>query len=79
MTSCQGEMALKSFEVKGIDQNGEIVIDQTVNTLRNGFMELWLPREREISLLIKYSKVAAKGIIETFDNSPTCITTFQLK
>jgi hypothetical protein len=79
MTSCQGEMALKSFEVKGIDQNGEIVIDQTVNTLRNGFMELLLPREREISLLIKYSKVTAKGIIETFDNSPTCITTFQLK
>ena len=72
-------MALKSFEVKGIDQNGEIVIDQTVNTLRNGFMELWLPREREISLLIKYSRVDAKGIIETFDNSPTCITTFQLK
>ena len=27
-------MALKSFDVKGIDQNGEIAIDQTVNTLR---------------------------------------------
>ena len=72
-------MALKSFEVKGIDQNGEIVIDQTVNTLRNGFMELWLPRERVISLLIKHRNVAAKGVLETFDNNPTCVTTFQLK
>ena len=78
MTSCQGEMAIKSFEVKGIDQNGEIVIDQTVNTLRNGFMELWLPRERVISLSIKHMGVAAKGFLATFNDSPTCVTTFQL-
>ena len=37
-------MPLTLFEVKGVDQNGKIVIDQTVNTLRNGFMELWLDR-----------------------------------
>jgi hypothetical protein len=79
MTSCQGEMALKSFDVKGIDQNGEIVIDQTVNTLRNGFMELWLPRERLISLSIKHMNFSANGVLATFDNSPTCVTTFQLK
>jgi hypothetical protein len=79
MTSCQGEMALKSFELKGIDQNGEIVIDQTINTLRNGFMELWLPRERLISLSIKHMDVAAKGILATFDDSPTCVTTFQMR
>ena len=72
-------MAIKSFEVKGLDQNGEIVIDQTVNTLRNGFMELWLPRKRMISLSIKHMDVAAKGFLATFDNSPTCVTTFQLK
>jgi hypothetical protein len=79
MTSCQGEMALKSFEVKGIDQNGEIVIDQTVSTLRNGFMELWLPRERLISLSIKHMNLSAKGLVATFGDSPTCVTTFHLK
>jgi len=72
-------MALKSFQVKGIDQNGEIVIDQTVNTLRNGFMELWLPRERLISLSIKHLGLATKGFLATSDDSPTCVTTFQLK
>mgnify|MGYP001553055255 CR=1 FL=1 len=56
-------MALKSFQVKGIDQNGEIVIDRTVNTLRNGFMELWLPRERLISLSIKHLGPAANGFL----------------
>jgi len=72
-------MALKSFEVKGVDQNGEIVIDKTVNTLRNGFMELWLPRERLISLSIKHLGLIANGLLATFDDSPTCVTTFQLK
>ena len=72
-------MPLKSFDVKGIDQNGEIVIDRSVNTLRNGFLELWLPRERLISLSIKHMGTAAKGFLATFDDSPTCVTTFQLK
>ena len=72
-------MALKSFDVKGIDQNGEIVIDRSVNTLRNGFLELWLPRERLISLSIKHMNFAANGFLATFDDSPTCVTTFQMK
>lgn len=72
-------MALKSFEVKGVDQNGEIVIDKTVKTLRNGFMELWLPRERLISLSIKHLGLIVNGFIATFDDSSTCVTTFQLK
>ena len=72
-------MALKSFDVKGIDQNGKIVIDQTVNTLLNGFMELWLPRERLISFSIKHMDLAAKGFLATFDDSPTCVTTIHLK
>ena len=79
MSSCQGEMVLKSFEVKGVDQNGKIVIDKSVNTLRNGFMELWLPRDRMISLSIKGMDVAANGVISTFEDSPTCVTTLQLK
>ena len=72
-------MALKSFQVKGIDQNGEIVIDRMVNTLQNGFMELWLPRERLISLSIKHLGFAANGFLSTFDDSPTCVTTFHLE
>ena len=79
MSSCQGEMTLTPIEVKGVDQNGEIVIEGVVSTLRNGFMELWLPRGRQISLSLRHANMAAEGVIETFDSSPTCVTTFQLK
>lgn len=79
MSSCQGEMAQKVFAVKGVDQNGEVLVDGRVETLSNGFMELWLPRNRKITLTIQYQNARARGLIETFDTSDTCITTFQLK
>jgi Periplasmic copper-binding protein CueP len=79
MSSCQGEQAEKPFQVKAVDQNGKTLIDKTMMTLKNGFFELWLPRNRKIELTIKGFNRSASGVIETFDNSPTCITTYQLK
>jgi hypothetical protein len=79
MSSCQGELAEKAFDVKAIDQNGNVLVDKTIATLRNGFFELWLPRDRAIRLRIKGLNRTAKGTIGTFDQSKTCVTTFQLR
>ena len=79
MSSCQGELVEKAFYVKGIDRGGNVLVDETIATLRNGFFELWLPRNRKIELRIRGLNRSARGTIETFDNSKTCITTFQLK
>jgi len=79
LSSCQGELAGKKFQVKAVDQEGKVIIVGTRTTLRNGFFELWVPRNRHIELAIKSLNRSAKGTIETYDNSPTCITTFQLK
>jgi Periplasmic copper-binding protein CueP len=79
MSSCQGELAEKTFEVKAVDQHGKVLVDGTISTLRNGFFELWLPRERRIELSIRGMNRTAKGFIGTFDGSNTCITTIQLK
>ncbi len=79
MSSCQGELAEKEFYVKAIDQDGNILIDETIATLRNGFFELWLPRNRKIGLRVQGLNRTAKGIIKTFDDSKTCITTFRLR
>ena len=79
MSSCQGELAESKFKVKAADAEGKILIDDTVSTLRNGFMELWLPRNRRIVLSIQGFNRTAEGIIETFDGSDTCITTFRLR
>lgn len=71
-------MPEKEFHVKAIDQNGNVLVDETIATLRNGFFELWLPRNRRIQLSIEGLGRKAIGRIETFDKSKTCITTFRL-
>jgi hypothetical protein len=79
MSACQAELAEKEFYVRAIDQDGNVLIDETITTLRNGFFELWLPRNRKIELRIQGLNRKAKGTIETFDDSKTCITTFRLR
>ena len=79
MSSCQGELPETKFDVRATDQNDNILVNETVTTLRNGFLELWLPRNRTIKLIIQESDRQASGEIGTFDNSKTCVTTFQLK
>jgi hypothetical protein len=78
MSSCQGELPDKQFYVKATDQSGNILIDGNIATLRNGFFELWLPRNRVIELNIRGLNRNVKGTVETFDNSKTCITTLRL-
>ena len=79
MSSCQGELVQKKFQVKAVDQKGNVLVDRTISTMRNGFFELWLPRDRKIELEIQGLNRSAEGTIETFNDSKTCITTFQLR
>lgn len=79
MSSCQAELPEKEFYVKAVDQQGNVLVDETIATLRNGFFELWLPRNRKIGLRVQGLNRTAKGLITTFDNSKTCITTFRLQ
>ena len=77
-SSCQAELAQQTFLVKAIDTGGNVLVDQPITTLRNGFFELWLPRNRTIMLSIRGGDLKAEGEIGTFPNSPTCVTTLQL-
>ncbi len=79
MSSCQAELAEKEFYVRAIDQDGNVLVDEIIATFRNGFFELWLPRNRKIELRIQGLNRKAKGTIETFNTSKTCITTFRLR
>jgi hypothetical protein len=78
MSSCQGELADKEFKVRAVDQDENVLFDGNIATLRNGFFELWLPRDRKIELTIEGMNRKAEGVIKTFDDSKTCVTTFQL-
>ena len=79
MSSCQGELPQTTFNVKAVDQSGSVVTAMPVSTLKNGFMELWLPRDRMINLTIEGLNRSVSGIITTSDGSDTCITTMQLQ
>ena len=79
MSSCQAELPNQQFYVKAVDQDGNVLVDNTITTLRNGFFELWLPRNRRIALRVQGLNRTAKGLITTFDNSDTCVTTFRLQ
>ena len=52
MSSCQGELTQTKLNVKAVDQSGNTIMDKPVTTLKSGFMELWLPRNRTINLTI---------------------------
>lgn len=78
-SSCQGELTRQIFSVKAIDEKGNVLVDEAMTTLQNGFFELWLPRNRRIVLEVKRGDLTAKGMIETFPESKTCVTTFQLQ
>jgi hypothetical protein len=79
MSSCQGELPDTTFDVSAVDQNGNTVFSGPITTLKNGFFELWLPRDRDIQLTVRGLGRKAEGRIATFADSRTCITTFQLK
>jgi hypothetical protein len=56
-----------------------VLEDTDIQTMANGFFELWLPRNKNIQVTIEGYNKKATGMVGTFLNSNTCLTTFQLK
>ena len=79
MSSCMGELPETTFDVSAVDRNGNTLFNGPVTSLKNGFFELWLPRDRDIRLTVRGLGRKAEGRIGTFGDSKTCVTTFQLK
>ena len=79
LSTCQGELTEKTFQLKATDSTGNVLYDGSIASLRNGFFELWLPRDRTITLHIAYSGLSRDEIIGTYSNSNTCVTTAKLK
>lgn len=78
LTGCQGEMVKKEFEVYIEDEKGNVVENQTLTSLENGFLDLWLPRDHTYHVTIKHKGKVSESEISTFEGDNTCITTMQL-
>ena len=78
LTGCQGELVKKDFDVYIEDEEGNVVMDETIASLENGFIDLWLPRDQTYQVKIEYDGKTVESEISTFEGDNTCITTMQL-
>ena len=77
MTGCQGELVNKEFELYIEDREGNVVVDDKVTSQANGFIDLWLPRDKTYEIKIEHDGKKVESEIATFENDATCITTMQ--
>jgi hypothetical protein len=71
-------MVEKEFDVYIEDIDGNVVVDEKVKSQPNGFIDLWLPRDKKFRTKIEYNGKMVESEISTFENDATCITTMQL-
>lgn len=78
LTGCQGELVKKEIDVLIENEKGEVIIDETLETLDNGFIDLWLPRNEAFVVKMSYDGKSVTGDITTFEEDGTCVTTLQM-
>ncbi|ASK62245.1 hypothetical protein CFK37_08765 [Virgibacillus phasianinus] len=78
LTGCQGEMAVKEFKVHIKDSNGNTVVNKKMKSQENGFIDLWVPRNENYSIIITHNGKRVESQFSTFNDDPTCLTNMQL-
>lgn len=78
LTGCKGEMVNEEFHITIKDIEGNIVLDEKMQTLDNGFIDLWLPRNQTYEITVEYEDKKVDSTFSTYENDGTCITTLQL-
>lgn len=78
LTGCQGELVEEEFDVYIEDEEGNVIVDETLKSLENGFIDLWLPKNETFHVTIQHDGKTAEQEITTFEGDNTCITTMQL-
>lgn len=78
LTGCQGELVEKEFDVYIEDEEGNSVVDETMTSFENGFIDIWLPRDQTFQVKIEYDGKTTESELSTFEGDNTCITTMQL-
>lgn len=78
LTGCQGELVEKEFDVYIQDEAGDVVVDETMTSFANGFIDLWLPRDKTYTVKIGYDGKTAESKLSTYKGDNTCVTTMQL-
>ncbi len=78
-SNCDGEIKEQTLKIKATDESGNVIYNSNIATMKNGFFELWLPRNKSIKLQVEYNSLYGEETIPTNSDSRTCITTIKLK
>lgn len=80
ISSCRAELAGTLFRVTAKADDGRVVFRGELASLPNGFVELWLPRNLDLTLSVEAPSLglAGEGRISTRPGSRTCITDIKL-
>src|SRR5699024_577602 len=79
LTGCQGELVNEEIDVKITDEQGKVYIYETIQTLENGFLDFWLPRDKQYTIEISYQDKYTEYSFSTFEGDSTCLTYLKLK
>ncbi|WP_407270344.1 CueP family metal-binding protein [Radiobacillus sp. PE A8.2] len=66
LTGCQGELVNETFQLYIEDMEGAVVLDETVTSQANGFIDLWLPRDGKYQVTIKHDGKTTQSELSTF-------------
>lgn len=80
LTTCVGEMQNADVDVTVTDAaTGETVLEEGMTTFDNGFVGLWLPADRDLTITIESDgKSATERVSTAGDEALTCLTTMKL-
>lgn len=72
-------MSSEAIDVRIVDNaTGDVLVDEQVTTVDNGFAGFWLPRDIEATVEITHDGMTGQRTISTGDDGATCLTTLQL-
>lgn len=75
LSGCRGELVNVVVHVLITDSEGKAIIDEDRETMDNGFIGVWLPRNMNLNISVTYNGKVANAPITTFADSETCLTT----
>jgi len=79
MSSCEGELKNKLIEVRAVTAEGKTLIHETLRTPPTGFVDLWLPRDQEITISVDFEGKKGTSKVQTYRTSKTCDSTIKLE
>ena len=75
LSGCRSELVNVPVHVLISDAQGKVIIDEDMETMDNGFVGVWLPRNMNLNITVHYNDKTASAPISTFADSETCLTT----